>query len=157
MFPYIKEAVSQVFRKPSTENFPAEVPEAAEGYRGRIVYHPDLCINCGMCMRVCAPQAMTKTVVPLENGDQEITMEFNLGSCTFCQMCADFCSRHAIEMSRDYLMVAEDEKDLVVKGTFIKKKPVPKAKPAVPAAAKPAAPEVKPAAPEKPACGADEA
>ena len=42
MFPYIKEAVSQVFRKPSTENFPAEVPEAAEGYRGRIVYHPDL-------------------------------------------------------------------------------------------------------------------
>lgn len=154
MFPYIKEAISQVFGKPSTENFPAVVPEAPDGYRGRIVYHPELCINCGMCMRVCAPQAMTRTVVPVEDGDQ-VTLSFNLGSCTFCQMCVDFCSRHAIEMSKDYMMVVEDEKDLVVSGTFIKKKPVPKPKPAAPAAgaAKPeaapageAAKEAKPAA-----------
>lgn len=133
MFPYIKEAVTQIFGKPSTENFPAVVPEAPDGYRGRIVYHPDLCINCGLCMKVCAPQAMTKTVVPVEGGEQ-ITMSFNMGSCTFCQLCADFCSRHAIEMSKDYMMVVEDENDLVVSGTFIKMKPVPKPKPAAPAA-----------------------
>ena len=142
MFPYLKEAVSQVFRKPSTENFPAVVPEAPDGYRGRIVYHPELCINCGLCMRVCSPQCMTKTVVPLENGDQEITMEFDLGSCTFCSLCADFCSRNAIELTKDYMMVAETREDLMVRGTFIKTKPVPKAKPAAPKPAAPVDPEV---------------
>jgi formate hydrogenlyase subunit 6/NADH:ubiquinone oxidoreductase subunit I len=137
MFPYLREAVAQVFGKPSTENFPAVIPEAPEGYRGRIVYHPELCINCGLCQRVCAPQAMTKTIEPTEEGDR-ITMTFNMGSCTFCQLCADFCSRHAIEMSKDYMMVVEDEKDLLVTGTFIKKKPAPKPKPE---AAKPEAPK----------------
>ncbi len=156
MFPYIKEALTQVFGKPSTENFPAVIPEAPDGYRGRIVYHPELCINCGLCLRVCAPQCMTKTAVPLENGDQEITMTFDLGSCTFCSLCADFCTRKAIELTKDYMMIAEKRDDLIVSGTFIKKKPVPKAKPAAApaAAAKPATPAAAPVKPETPACEA---
>lgn len=140
-FPFIKDAVSQLFKKPSTELYPIVKKEAPQGYRGKILYHPDKCVNCGMCMRVCAPGAITRTIEKKDDGD-EITFEFFLGSCTFCQMCADFCARKAIELTTEYSMVAENEDELKVGGTFFKKKPV-----IPPAAASKAAPKPGAAAP----------
>ena len=133
--PFLKEAVTGLFSKTSCEMYPFTPSEAAPHYRGRIVFHPDKCINCGMCERVCAGGAIKSVAVPVEGG-QQITRSFNLGSCTFCSHCADFCHDHAIELSGDYHMVATKEEDLIVSGTFFKaapKKPAPK--PAAPAAA----------------------
>ena len=100
-FPFVKEAISQLFSKTSCAMYPAVPSEAAPNYRGRIVYHADKCIGCGMCERVCAGSAITRTVEKLEEGDR-ITLTFNLGSCTFCATCADFCSTKAIEFTGDY-------------------------------------------------------
>ena len=151
-FPFVKEAISQLFSKPSCAMYPAVPSEAAPNYRGRIVYHADRCIACGMCERVCSGNAITRTVEKTEEGDK-ITLTFNLGSCTFCATCADFCSRKAIELSGDYHMVATKEEDLLVSGSFIKKPPVKKAAPAPaakPAPAAPAAPAEVPTAEVKP-------
>lgn len=138
-FPFTKEAFKHIFSKPRTENFPAVNKEAPANYRGKITYHPEKCNGCGMCMRVCAPAAITKTVEKTEEGDL-ITLEFHMGSCTFCQTCADFCNRGSIEMSKDYAMVVQNEDDLKVKGTFLKKPPV-KAPPKEEETPKPAAKE----------------
>ena len=144
-FPFVKEAISQLFSKPSCAMYPAVPSEAAPNYRGRIVYHADRCIACGMCERVCSGNAITRTVEKTEEGDK-ITLTFNLGSCTFCATCADFCSRKAIELSGDYHMVATKEEELLVSGSFIKKPPVKKAAPAPAAKCEAAAPaaEIKP-------------
>ena len=151
-FPFVKEAISQLFSKPSCAMYPAVPSEAAPNYRGRIVYHADRCIACGMCERVCSGNAITRTVEKTEEGDK-ITLTFNLGSCTFCATCADFCSRKAIELTGDYHMIATKEEDLLVTGSFIKKPPVKKAAPAPaakPAAEAPAAPAEAPAAEVRP-------
>ena len=151
-FPFVKEAISQLFSKPSCAMYPAVPSEAAPNYRGRIVYHADRCIACGMCERVCSGNAISRTVEKTEEGDK-ITLTFNLGSCTFCATCADFCSRKAIELTGDYHMIATKEEDLLVTGSFIKKPPVKKAAPAPaakPAPAAPAAPAEAPAAEVKP-------
>ena len=169
-FPFVKEALAQLFSKPSTMAFPAAPSPAKPNYRGRIIFHPDKCISCNMCERVCAGQAITHTSEPCEEGER-ITRQFYLGSCTFCSHCASFCTHGAIELSDDYHMVAdyyhadtfeEGEEALIVRGTYIKKAPVKKAAPAAAPAAKPAAPkaaeapkaEAKPAE-EKPAAAAD--
>ena len=143
--PFVKEAISQLFSKPSCDMYPVVPSEAAPGYRGRIVYHADKCIACGMCERVCSGNAITRTVEKVEEGDK-ITLTFNLGSCTFCATCADFCSKNAIELTGDYHMVATCEEDLLVSGSFIKKPPVKKPAPAAPGAVK-AAPGTEPDAP----------
>ena len=157
-FPFVREAVVKLFSKPSCNNYPFTPREAAPNYRGRIVFHPETCINCNMCERVCAGGAITHSSVKNEDGDDVITRSFDLGSCTFCSTCADFCTRHSIELTQDYHMIGIEEGDLIVSGTFIKKKPAPKPapKPAAPAAAKegeaaPAAPAVKPRGDGKPA------
>ena len=127
MLPYLKQSFKNLFSKPSTDAFPAgPAPKAAENYRGRIAYDPEKCINCGMCMRVCAPQCIERTVNKLENGDQEITMSFDLSSCTYCATCADFCAKNAIQLTDDYMIVGECREDFIVSGTFIKKAPAPK-------------------------------
>ena len=141
-FPFIKEAITQLFSKPSTVLYPAVDAPAKPNYRGRIVFHPENCINCNMCERVCAGQAISHVSVPIEDGEQ-ITRSFYLGSCTFCAHCASFCTHGAIELSGDYHMVATKEEDLIVSGTYIKKKPVKKAPPA--AAPKAEAPASNPA------------
>ena len=140
MLPFIKEAVQQLFSKPSTEAYPAAPAPAAPGYRGRIVFHADRCISCGMCERVCAGGAISTTSEETEEG-LLVTRRFFLGSCTFCANCADFCVKNAIELTDDYHMVARDENELVVTGTYLKKKPAPK---------KPAANAEEPASTVKP-------
>ena len=47
MIPFLKEAVTGLFSKPSTEGYPFTPKEAPVGYRGRIVFHADRCISCG--------------------------------------------------------------------------------------------------------------
>jgi len=139
-FPFIKEAVSKLFSKTSCAMYPAVPSEAAEGYRGRIIYHADKCIGCGMCERVCSGNAIERTIEKLPEGEgDKVTLTFNLGSCTFCATCADFCSKKAIEFSTDYHMIATKEEDLLVSGSFIKKPPVKKA-PAGKTVASPAEP-----------------
>ena len=164
-FPFVKEALAQLFSKPSTIAFPAAPSPAKPGYRGRIVFHPDKCISCNMCERVCAGQAITHTSEPCEEGER-ITRQFYLGSCPFCSHCASFCTHGAIELSDDYHMIAdyyhadtfeEGEEALIVRGTYIKKAPVKKTAPAAAPAAKPAAPKAEEAKPaeEKTAAAAD--
>ncbi len=121
-FPFAKEALKNLFSKPSTVLYPKVPAEAKPGYRGRIKYDAEKCVNCGLCIRVCSPEAITRTKEDVEEGEK-ITYEFDLTSCTFCGTCADFCAKGAIEMTSDYHMVAENRKDLIVSGTRIKAKP----------------------------------
>lgn len=153
-FPFLKEAVNGLFSQSSCDMYPVRTSEAAPRYRGRIVFHPDKCINCMMCERVCSGNAITHSIEKTDEGDR-VTRTFYLGSCTFCATCADFCNHGAIEFTGDYHMIATKEEDLLVSGTFVKKPPVKKPappKPAAPAAAKPAeAPAAAPKAAETPA------
>jgi formate hydrogenlyase subunit 6/NADH:ubiquinone oxidoreductase subunit I len=122
-FPFVIPAIKGLFLRPSTERYPFVKKEAPEGYRGKIDFHPDRCIACGMCIRVCSPGAISMVKGDKTEEGENITMNFNLNSCTFCQMCADFCPKKSIEMTREYSMVATDKNELIVTGSFVKKAP----------------------------------
>lgn len=124
----MKVAVMNLFSKSHCEKYPFVPKEAPAAYRGRIVFHPENCIGCGICEKVCSPKAISTTVVHEDDGDH-ITRVFHMGSCTFCQSCVDFCPKHTIEMSKDYDMVVTNEDDLKVSGTYIKVPKKPAAKP----------------------------
>jgi len=137
MLPFMKVAVKNLFSKSDCEKYPFVPKEAPANYRGRIVFHPEKCIGCDICERVCSPQAISTSEEQKEDGIY-VTRTFHMGSCTFCQTCVDFCPKHAIEMSKDYDMVVTDENDLKVSGTYQKKQrgiPVSAPKPAAKSAA----------------------
>ncbi|MBR1455792.1 MAG: 4Fe-4S binding protein [Oscillospiraceae bacterium] len=107
-----------------------------------------------MCERVCSGNAITTVVEKTEEGDK-VTRTFNLGSCTFCATCMDFC-HGAIEFSGDYHMIATKEEDLLVVGTHFRKPPAKKPAPPKPAPA-PAPDAEKPAGEAKPEAPAEQA
>ena len=150
-FPFLREAIASLFKKSSCAMYPARPAPAAAGYRGRIVFHADKCINCMMCERVCSGNAITHSVEKTEEGDM-ITRSFYLGSCTFCATCMDFCTHGAIEFTDDYHMIATKEEDLIVSGSFLKKPPVKKSPPAPAAEEKTEGPKTEAAGPEAPKC-----
>ena len=45
-FPFVREAITQLFSKPSTERYPAVPKKAAPHYRGRLELDTEACIAC---------------------------------------------------------------------------------------------------------------
>ena len=121
MFPYLTAALGNLFRKPSAEQFPDPEKMGMPRYRGRISFDADKCVDCGMCIKVCAPMAITREEEETEGGTN-IRRSFNMTSCTFCAFCQDFCGTKAIQLTPDYHMVAEDPNDLITVGTTFKKR-----------------------------------
>jgi len=131
--PYFLEGVQNIFKPVLTNETPVEEIKGTESYRGKLTFNEDACIGCGICIRVCAGDAITKEIKVIEGG-QEIKMSFDLFSCTFCGLCKDFCPKKAIELTEEVIMVTTDKEELKVSGSFVKKippKPAVKPKPPV--------------------------
>ena len=146
--PYFLEGIANIFKPALTSKENLDDTKGAKNYRGKLTFDNEACIGCGICMRVCAGDAITKEMKPVEGG-QEITMKFDLYSCTFCGMCKDFCPKKAIGLTDEVMMIERNKENLVIGGSFIKKIPPRKPPVAKPAPPKPTV-EVKAEVTEKP-------
>ena len=120
--PYFLEGISNIFKPVLTDEKPIDEVKGVENYRGKLSFDSDAGIGCGICIRVCAGEAITKEIKPVEGG-QEIKMNFDLTSCTFCGLCKDFCPKKAITLTDEVLMISENKEELNIGGSFIKKLP----------------------------------
>jgi NAD(P)H-quinone oxidoreductase subunit I len=111
------ELLKQLFRKAFTNPFPAKrAPKSVlnflkdvgtgkvelnppvktpEGFRGRLKYHEDKCIGCGLCTQVCPAAA-----VVMRRNERKI--DYHLFRCTFCGECVKICPVKALEFSRPF-------------------------------------------------------
>ena len=83
-----------VFRRPLTVRFP-EQTSPPEGFRGLVQIDTERCIGCGICEHVCVDHAIK--VVECSNFFE---WQYDLGFCTFCERCAQFCPASALKMQR---------------------------------------------------------
>ncbi len=158
-----------------TEQYPENraTLEIAERFRGTLEFIYDdegyhKCIACKTCERNCPNgtiQVITR-MVDLPNGKKKVKLDkyvYDLGSCTFCDLCVLTCPTDAIRFSNDFEQSVFERDVLVKQLNYLPEKekpaPAPAAKPAAsPApAAQPAAMAVPQgdAAASKPAPGAD--
>ena len=145
-----------------TERYPEDRttrPAAAPRFRAelKLIYDDKgdhKCIACGTCERNCPNGTITletKMVTTMQGTKKKKLVKYlyDLGSCTFCQLCVSGCPTDALEFSNDFEQ-AVFERDKLVKQLNYRPEPedpAPAPKPAAPA--KPAeAP--KPAAPAQP-------
>jgi len=125
MFPMAKEVLRQLFKRPFTNLFPAKhIPRSVTGFlkdvekekrkinppvptppgfRGKIKYHKDKCIGCGLCVSVCPANAVVFQ-------EREKKIKYHLFRCTFCGQCVDVCPVKALEFTDEFLL-ADYKKD----------------------------------------------
>ncbi|MBO8174186.1 MAG: 4Fe-4S binding protein [Thermococcus sp.] len=103
--PTLSTVLSNLFRKPATNMFPKTEPvPTPEGFRGKLIYYPDKCVGCKLCVTVC-PAGVIEFIPEIKK------VTFWLGRCVFCAQCVDVCPVNALEMSKEFLLATYDKYD----------------------------------------------
>ena len=103
------------------------------------------CIACGMCQRNCPNGTITVEGKMVDTPDgkkkkKRVDYRYDLGSCTFCQLCVTSCPTQAIEFSNDFEQAVFTRELLVKKLNYLPDAPDPE--PVAPAPAPSETPKV---------------
>jgi NADH-quinone oxidoreductase subunit I len=118
--------LKQVFRRPTTVEFPDVIRPRAERYRASFaLLHDDegdeLCIGCLQCERICPSQVIAidaagKRESPITGKKRGYADDFtlDLSACIFCELCVQVCPTDAIVMTREIEAPTYSREDLVL-------------------------------------------
>lgn len=92
------------------------------------------CIACGICERVCpnGTISLTTKMVDTPDGKKKRKLEryqYDLGSCTFCQLCVTNCPQDALEFLNDFEQAVFTRDKLVKKLNYLPEPPEPELTP----------------------------
>jgi formate hydrogenlyase subunit 6/NADH:ubiquinone oxidoreductase subunit I len=101
----IRLLLQSIFKKPATTHYPyAKKNDVPDKFRGKIIFKPELCIGCKMCMKDCPSNAITITKV----GEKQFDCEINLAKCIYCAQCVDTCPKKALEATKEFELASLD-------------------------------------------------
>lgn len=147
----IRATIQNLLTKPATIEYPTATakPQVEKHYRGRLVYSPEKCIGCRLCMMDCPTGALT-VVNEGTRENRQMHATLDVSRCIFCCQCVDSCRHGCLSYSQDIDLAVTDKSRLSV-NLNADSAARAAAAPADAAAAKPAAPAAKPAAAPAPA------
>ncbi len=116
-----------IFRKPSTIQYPEQKRTPAPRFRARIILTRDpdggeRCVACYLCSAACPVDCISMQSAERPDGRRYATwFRINFSRCIFCGMCAEACPTLAIQMTPDYefskrepLTLVYEKEDLLV-------------------------------------------
>ncbi|MFH1190416.1 MAG: 4Fe-4S binding protein [Candidatus Omnitrophota bacterium] len=106
----LKQVLGSLFKRPATSRYPFKKSAMPDHYRGKILFHPELCIGCKMCVRDCPSNAISIRKI----GDKLFEADFDLSKCIYCAQCVDSCMKKALESTKEFELAVLDKKKLKV-------------------------------------------
>jgi formate hydrogenlyase subunit 6/NADH:ubiquinone oxidoreductase subunit I len=99
-----------LFTRPVTERYPFEKRPAPERFRGQLVWDPEKCTGCKVCLRDCPADAIELKVV--DKKAKRFVLRFHVDRCTYCAQCVVNCTFDCLDMSHEQWELAALEKDI---------------------------------------------
>jgi formate hydrogenlyase subunit 6/NADH:ubiquinone oxidoreductase subunit I len=88
-----------LFKRPVTELYPFERRPTPERLRGQLVFHPETCTGCRICVRDCPAKAID--IVVVDKATKRFVMRFRTDRCTYCAQCVVSCNFKSLSMSHE--------------------------------------------------------
>ena len=126
-FPMVAQLLSQLFRKPNTNPFPAaQLPPTVTGFlgqvasgeahlnppvpvpdklRGKMTYNRETCIGCNLCIKVCPAHAIDAIPPPAKK------IRIFVSQCIQCGQCTEICPKQCLALSGEFLNASHDRYD----------------------------------------------
>ena len=96
-----------------TLQYPTQKQPMTARYRGLVDLHPDKCIMCYQCVKICPTGCLAiRHEEPQEKKKRLITFEYNMELCCFCGLCEQVCPTAAIYMNKIYEIATYSRKEL---------------------------------------------
>lgn len=105
----MQQVLRSLFKKPATINYPLVKTDMPDKFRGKLIFHPEKCIGCKLCMRDCPANA-----IQIKKVGDKFEAEIDLGKCIYCGQCVDSCMKKALEMTKEFELASLERKNLKV-------------------------------------------
>ncbi len=93
------DVAASLVRKPVTERYPQVRRKAPDRLRGQLIWHPQKCTGCELCVKDCPAGAISLLV--LDKSTKRFVLCYYLDRCTFCAQCVQSCRHGCIELAAD--------------------------------------------------------
>ena len=149
-----------IFERKHTVQYPDQAAAVGFRFRGRHIFHQDVCIGCTQCERVCPVIAIKMDTHKDPTSRKVVTDRFalDLGICYYCGLCEEVCPTDpkAIHLGPDFELATHDRRLLIYEmDQLTGPKPLP-SRPKPAPRPEGAGPAERPAAPAGPAAAAAE-
>jgi NADH-quinone oxidoreductase chain I len=108
-----------MFTPAITYQFPKEKRPPADRFRGVLSFHPEICISCEMCVRVCPSDVISMEWVRNEETKKKDLRwyQIDFAKCNVCRLCEEACPTKvkSIHHSQEYEVVFDSRKDFLVR------------------------------------------
>ena len=100
--------LGSLFRRPFTVRYPSAPAEVPPTYRGELLFNPDACVGCQLCVRDCPAFALEL----VEVAERRYQLIYHRGRCAFCGQCQESCPQGAITLGTAFELATADKKSL---------------------------------------------
>jgi formate hydrogenlyase subunit 6/NADH:ubiquinone oxidoreductase subunit I len=103
------DMVRSLFKKPMTEMYPFKKTAAPSRLRGELIYNPEKCTGCQLCIKDCPSNAIE--LITVDKATKHFVMRYHIDRCTYCAQCVENCRFACLSMSNEQWELAALNKE----------------------------------------------
>ena len=103
------DVLRSFFKKPVTQPYPFERRPAPKNFRGKLIWEPEKCTGCQLCVKDCPSYALDFIV--LDKINKRFVLRYYADRCTYCAQCVENCRFRCVGMSNEEWEMASTSKD----------------------------------------------